>query len=160
MRNKKDRCRIIFIFVIAVLISKNAYSHSMSWHTAPFLNPGLKIGYDFGKKGGFFIGFEASAGVASEFMLAGVVVGFQSNFKQQAVVKYVEGEIGTAVLGLSLGRQWADYEKPKFRARLWGGAFGYLSLKVAPTSINPFELGLVGKLPLLLLADEGLYFSW
>jgi hypothetical protein len=70
-----------------------------------FISPGIKLGYDFGKRGGFVLGFEASAGRFFNLVgLVGIVGGFSHCFNRYHLNNYYfEVESGTFLCGGSFG---------------------------------------------------------
>jgi len=140
----------ILIFTIFTI-----YGYSSAEH-AFFFNPGIKIGYNFGKYHGFVIGTESSFGMSfwkeprDNWTFAGIVVGysycFRKDFNRNIYLEFEGGNVGFG--GGSLGVLF-NTEKSVINPylRIFIGGIGYLSLRY-PIGELPTELSLIGKLPL------------
>ena len=125
-----------------------------------FFNPGLKIGYQFGKNGGFIVGFESSVTYAATqlYVYSGLVGGVEFNFKRRRFIEYSEVEGGAAIFGLALGGEWNNGYHGSFR--IFSGALGFVSYKhLFKTDIH--EIGFIGKRPVNIYTkmDHGEYYG-
>jgi hypothetical protein len=121
-----------------------------------FFNPGIKIGYNFGKHNGFVLGIESSIGMSfwdrerDNWRFAGVVAGyshcFNDFFKNYTYVEIEGGYVysGGGSIGILVN---TDNSKLNPYLRLFIGEIGYLSFRY-PIGELPIELSLVGKLPI------------
>lgn len=129
--------------LLLLLISASIYSKDSF-----FLNPGIKIGSSLGKAPTFILGFELSAGnLYSNNLLIGGVFGIQYAFSSHIHLTYCEVEAGSTFCGIALGAEEASDYLFAPRARLYAGYLAYLSAKYSTRS--PFEIGIVGKFPLI-----------
>jgi hypothetical protein len=123
-----------------------------------YYNPGLKFGYQFGKKGGFIITFENSVvgAVLYGTPFAGIVGGAGINLTQRKFIGYWEAEAGFGPVGVAFGGQW--YQGYSSSIRVFGGAALFLSYKYL-FSNKIHEIALVGKGPLEIytVMDHGTY---
>jgi hypothetical protein len=119
--------------------------------TGIFFNPGIKIGYAFGKNGGFTAGAEASFGVGNweRNDIMGMVIGYTRCFNASRYnTACLEFEYGTLAFGGALGlvlNTKSNVVNPSIRG--FAGFGGYLSYRYVFGSI-PEEMSLIGKLPL------------
>ena len=125
-----------------------------------FINPGAKIGYQFGKTGGFIFGVETSVtyAVSQAFAFTGIVGGLELNVNQMEFIKYWEIEFGATLFGIAFGGEWNKGYHGSFRA--FTGAMGFISYKhLFNTDVN--EVALIGKYPYYLytVQDHGTYLN-
>jgi len=123
-----------------------------------YYSPGIKIGYQFGRFGGFTIGFENSIVGAFFYGMpyAGIVGGVGVNVNQKEFIGYWEIESGFTPLGIALGGEW--YKGYHGSIRVFGGTLAFISYKhLFRTHINEFSL--IGKVPLPVyeVMDHGTY---
>lgn len=114
----------------AVLLILTASSLSFAdFMSGTFYSPGIKIGYQFGKRGGVVIGFENSLIAAATFyrFFTGAVGGIEFNVTKRKFIGYWEIEGGVGFGGIALGGEWNYGYHGSFR--IFTGAFGYLSYK-------------------------------
>jgi hypothetical protein len=134
------------------------YTQDINGNFIPYISPGLKVGWQFGKRGGAIAGIELSGGVLiAEKFIGGIVYGFQRNLNIKRNISYFEGQIGTPLFGIAVGRDYyhrkshggaVSDESYEFRTRIFVGCMGYLTFK---KSFGwAYELGLVGKVPIPL----------
>ena len=107
-----------------------------------FINPGIKIGYQFGAKEGFVFGPEFSVGYFAGNGGFGPVVGMVFGSNIVRFEPYAEFEIGTPMVGYSLG-----ISPNEFYQRIWFGFIGYASYKFHS---HKKEISIIPKLPFLL----------
>jgi hypothetical protein len=124
-------------------------------------NPGLKIGYEFGSRHGFLIGFESSLTYSRPYFYltrpwGGIVGGIQFNVHDKHFLPYWEIEGGYFVLGMAFGGEWDQQYFSRYR--VFGGLVGYLSYKKRINDTNR-EIALVGKYPYFIYeeSDHGTY---
>jgi hypothetical protein len=141
--------------VLILLISSCAFGDFLQGF---FVNPGFKVGYQFGSRPGFVIGFETSVTYAYSqmYVYTGVVGGIELNINQMQLNKYWEAEFGLGPLGMAFGGEWnIDY----FGSwRIFAGAMGFVSYKHLFNS-RIHEIAVIGKKPYYLWyeADHGTY---
>jgi len=71
-----------------------------------FYNPGIKVGWEFGKNGGLVIGFEGSVGQilgSTGDPFYGLVIGSQYSVFKKSYKSYIELETGYLIIGLATG---------------------------------------------------------
>ncbi len=113
-----------------------------------YLNPGIKIGYQFGNNNGFVIGPEISFTAIDDKSLVyfGPVFGISLFPKNFHIISYAEAEFGWKALGISLGSQWD--KGLQSRLRIFAGAIGFASFMVNLSDFSRECAGVV-KVPLL-----------
>jgi hypothetical protein len=132
------------IVILIILVNWEYVFSDYSGSPVYFINPGLKIGYEFGKQNGFILGCELSTGYSESFLLFGLVSGLQKNINQNKYLGYFECEAGHWFGGLALGMEIGSEEYKSPRLRCYGGAALYLSLRYSFIG-NMFEVSIVGK---------------
>jgi hypothetical protein len=142
--------RIFFSITFLVSLSLADFMHGT------FYNPGIKIGYRFGKNGGFTIGTEHSLTYAVSVFYTGVVGGIEFNVKQRKLIEYWEIEGGAALFGVAFGGEWNQGHHGTIR--LFSGTIGFFSFKHI-FAIEIDEIAFVGKYPFEVYAeyDHGTY---
>ena len=118
------------------------------WGSFVAINPGMKVGYEFGRTPGFTLGAEVDATVAmaNPFVYAvwgGVVLGTQFNFRQRRWIHYQEVEAGIPLVGTALGFEWRGHV-PIFHIRAFNGLVAYVSYKYVPR-VGCHELSFIPK---------------
>jgi hypothetical protein len=152
MANHQNVWKWWLMAFIVFLFHTNDYAKN-----APFFNPGIKIGYNFGKLHGFVLGIESSLGLSSwdindnsTWSFAGIVCGYSHCFRKgNNNFIYLEGEYGKVGLG---GGSLGLLFNPEMNCcnpylRVFIGMIGYFSFRYTIGQL-PNELSIVGKLPL------------
>jgi hypothetical protein len=141
-----------FLFIAIITFHSN-----ISAEEGLFFNPGIKIGYNFGKHNGFVLGAEMSTGITfwkgdiDYWRFTGFVVGyshcFSNEFRNYTYVEFEGGDVylGGGSIGLLVNIDKSNIN-PYFR--LFIGQIGYLSFRY-PIGELPIEFSLVGKLPIM-----------
>ena len=133
---------------IPILMSLLIFHSVLAANIGQSLNPGIKIGYEFGNNPGFVIGAEISyVFITNKFLYFGPVLGISRNSFSKKLSPYFEGELGFGPIGTSLGCKWDDYLK--FKMRFFVGAFGYFSYAIIPED-NSSEISGIIKVPLIV----------
>lgn len=132
---------LLLLVLVASVAATGGYDPS-----GIFINPGLKIGWQFGEKSGMVVGAEISGGRCKEFGYTGVVCGYQYNLFRRQPLSYIEFEIGKYLLGGAAGVEFSGKSGPATRIRLIGGALLFLSYTYS-FSEGSKEIDLVGKYP-------------
>jgi hypothetical protein len=131
---------------------------TLIWFTA--INPGLKLGYEFGASPGVVIGIETSVTVGySYFLYGGVVGGVQYAFKSGNITHYEEIEVGVPFFGIAVGGEMREQYQPRFR--IYSGLGMYCSVKL-PIEDGITEVAWTGKYSVFPreVWDSGREYSW
>jgi hypothetical protein len=149
--------RLLPLKAILIVLSISSISFA-DFISGTFYNPGIKIGYQFGPRGGFIVGFENSLTAAAtfSFLFLGAVGGIEYNINKGKFIEYWEFESGFGLGGIALGGEWNYGYHGSFR--IFTGAIGYISYKrIFDARIN--ELALIGKYPcpIVTVEDHGSY---
>ena len=137
----------IYIFIVLFFIPV------ASSEIYPYVNPGLVIGKEFGKDGGFYTGIELSAGATQAletdpYLLCGLVGGIQYTYKSKIIKKYFEVQAGTVFMGVAYGREFHSTGKASSRYTGWLGAMYYAKLTYSP-DVDIIAASLLMSIPML-----------
>jgi len=149
------RLEIKNIYIILVLLEFNLISYATE--NDYFINPGVYLGWEFGKTGGLVAGLEVSSGLIKEKVdwfgglpqSYGTVVGSQYQFNSKNIKYFTEIEYLCILGGGSVGYEINSLKSNSIRSRLWAGLITYLSLSYSPYTENKFNLGIITKAPLV-----------
>jgi hypothetical protein len=151
----KIKNRLPLLFIMINLFATLTMADFMS---GAFINPGVKIGYQFGRNGGLIIGIENSVTYAVSMFYAytGLVGGIELNVKKRKFIEYWEIEGGLALVGIAFGGEWNHGYYGSFR--IFSGALGFISYKHL-LNTKTHEIAFVGKYPYEMFAeyDHGTY---
>jgi hypothetical protein len=121
-----------------------------------FINPGIKIGYEFGNQPGITFGLELSyVMMTSDFVFGRPVLGVTKNIKKNNFIPYFELEGGFSGLGVTYGIEWDRSLQSRIRLFVGTGVyFSYLIVFNNFNEINTSEFYGTLKYP-IILKDNG-----
>ena len=132
----------IICFTIAMF-----YLSSFAAYDIVTLNPGIKVGYEFGEKAGFILSVDCGISRLYLYILsAGANTGLQYAFGTNTWSPYIDVTLGLFFVNISLGGQLDVYDygsefKPYYKYSL--GYFEYISYKQSFSSFwKEFSLNL------------------
>ncbi len=124
-----------------------------------YFNPGIKLGYQFGKNGGFIYGFEVSL---TTYGPNGGLVGFVSNIDFcKGNTKLHFGLQASTLVGIEIGPT-VYFEDKNIYYGITTAAFGYIFILpyyefsyIFDKDITINQLGIFGKLPIPIKKGQG-----
>lgn len=156
---------MIYIFILLTLISFSTNNLKADGKgNSIYLNPGVKLGYQFGENGGFVYGFEVSVTTytKSSFPLPGVVFNID---RCKGKTKIHLGAQTSLMLGMELGPTlYIDNDKQYWgvSTTIFGFVFAipYYEYTYLFDTNNLHQIGLFGKVPIPVKYGDNVYNIW
>lgn len=149
---------IVFMFFFSYNTKAEGKGNSI------YLNPGIKLGYQFGENGGFVYGFEVSVTTytKSSFPLPGIVFNID---RCKGKTKVHLGAQTSLMLGIELGPTlYLDNDNKYWgvTSTLFGFVFAmpYYEYTYLFDTNNLHQIGLLGKVPIPVKYGDDVYNIW
>ncbi len=142
---------------LVALLLLFVFPQNISIAQRTFINPGIKLGYQFGKDGGFSFGFETSFTYMGEKGFFYGAVFAIDRFQRKNYI-HIGLEVATPFVGLEVGPTFLNGTEPDigFGATIYTGLGLYPYFRYTNMKINPdvYELGTFLKLPVKISGED------